>query len=174
MALARIVQFFQNRTDTSCTIPSLTQPFPARHRRREIPPPSPLPGKGYYAVPMERRGSPLHAFTFTEWFTRIKPLPVGKGQTAEMRTLCHSGANLVPSKSPEGDFDFLVDSVTRSHLCVALPQECVLPPAQDKTAHGARRGQSARNTCADHLHTGTSCGRQGKRGERPFSFYPDQ
>ena len=31
----------------SCTIPSLTQPFLARHRRRGIPPPSPFPRKGY-------------------------------------------------------------------------------------------------------------------------------
>lgn len=37
----------------ACTIPSLTQPFLARHRRREIPPPSPLPRKGYYAVCMD-------------------------------------------------------------------------------------------------------------------------
>lgn len=95
----------------------------------------------------------------------FRPPPVGRGQTAEMRTLCHSGAILVPPESPEGDFDFLVECDTCSLLSVTLPRECVLPPAQDKTAHGTRRGQPARNACAGHLHTGTPCSTQGKRGE---------
>lgn len=103
-----------------CTIPN---PFPT--------PSFPVSREGTIMLCLwkgEGHPSILLLYWLSGWFS--KPLPVGKGQEPEMRTLCHSGETN-PSKSPKGTFICVWDAAgfsERSESTVSFHRSDKLPP----------------------------------------------